>query len=495
MGQPNILWLVGDHWAFKHHVDLYPQLKLETYDKLAAQGVVFDQAYSVCPLCQPVRSSMLTGTYPHRHGVLINDEESGGAFRFAPDQKMISHHLKSAGYRNVYFGKWHCGSEKIARDYGFEGWSLPGYGEPYKSKEYADYLAEQNLPRPNVLIEWDMRNPENVGKTFRLGEVEVNGFGPWVAAGKLDAPLKTHEAEFTAHQACRWLEENARSGQPFFMRVDVWGPHSPYHSAGEFIDRVDRRSLQPYPAFGEQFDNMPGNFAFSTERWDKGERTRDWTWWQTGLARCFEQGMLVDHALGRVVRALDGLDLADDTLVIYTADHGDLIASHGGKMNKDTLMLEETTRVPMVLRWPDRFAAGKVSRALVSNIDPVATALDAAGISSMPEDFDCESMLPLCQDPEAAGREALMCEDHGESAVEYIQRMIRWKHYKYVAHLDDLDELYDLAEDPFELRNVVGDPAYAQVLSDAKHLTLELMEKHEDNSTYAERLKRQLGGR
>jgi len=492
MAQPNILWLVGDHWAFKHHIDLYDQLKLETYEELGLEGVVFDQAYSVCPLCQPARSSMLTGTYPHRHGILLNDEESGGRFRFAPDQKMVTHYLQGAGYRNVYFGKWHCGREKIARDWGFEGWSLPGYGAPYKSKKYADYLDEQGLPRPEVLIEWDVRNPENVGKTFRLGEVEVAGFGPWVAAGKLDAPLETHEAEFTAHLACRWLEENARGSQPFFMRVDVWGPHSPYHSAGEFIDRLNPASLDPYPGFGQHFDGMPGNFAFSTQRWDKGERTRNWTWWQTGLARCFEQVMIVDHALGRVVDTLDSLGLADNTLVVYTADHGDLIAAHGGKMNKDTLMLEETERVPMVLRWPARFAGGKVSRALVSNMDPAATALDAAGCPSLPEDLDCESMLGLCCDPEAPGRDALMCEDHGESAVEYFQRMIRWKHYKYVAHLDDLDELYDLAEDPFELSNLVHEPGYAPVLRQGRDVAKELMEKHEDCSADAERLKRQL---
>ncbi len=492
MPKPNILWLVGDHWAFKHHVDLYPQLRLETYEALGREGVVFDQAYSVCPLCQPARSSMLTGTLPHRHGILLNDEESGGAFRFRPDQKMISHYLAEAGYRNAYFGKLHCGHDKTARDFGFEGWAPRSYGEPYRSPEYARYLAERGLKFPRVTIDWDVRNPENVGKTFQLGEVrEVNGFGPWVAAGRLDGTLETHEAVFTANLACRWLEENARGGSPFFLRVDTWGPHPPYHSAGDFIGRVDPKSLAPYPGFGLNFEGMPGNFQWSTGIWDKGERTRNWTWWQTGLARCFEQAMIVDHALGRVVEALDRLGLGKDTLVIYTADHGDLIASHGGKMNKDTLMLEECERVPMALRWPARFAGGHVTRALVNNIDPAATALDAAGIAR-PADFDCESMLPLCENPEAPGRDALMCEEHGQSKIEYIQRMVRWKHYKYVAHLDDIDELYDLAADPYEHRNLVAEPGCASALREVRDVTLALMARHEDNSPDASRLKQQL---
>ena len=492
MEQPNILWLVGDHFAFKHHVDLYPQLKLRTYERLGREGVVFDQAYSVCPLCQPARSSMITGTYPHRHGILINDEESGGKFRFAPGQRMISHYLADAGYRNAYFGKWHCGHDTLPRDYGYEGWSLPGYGEPYRSKEYADYLSERGLARPEVVIDWDVRNPENVGKSFTLGPPEVHGFGPWVAGGRLTGPIETHEAMFVANLACRWLESTGSRIRPFFLRVDVWGPHPPYHSAGEFVDSVDPESLEPYPGFGKRFDNMPGNFEFSRGRWDKGDRTRSWKWWQTGMARCFEQAAVVDEALGRVVNTLDALGLTDNTLVVYTADHGDLIASHGGLMNKDTLMLEETMRVPMVLRWPSRFRGGRVSKALVSNMDLVATTLDAAGALASPAQLDCETVIPLCEHPAAAAREVLMCEDHGEAAVEYVQRMIRWKQYKFVAHLDDKDELYDLALDPYEHRNVARDPGYATILKEARVLTRAEMDRHGDGSADAEKLKRQL---
>lgn len=201
--------------------------------------------------------------------------------------------------------------------------------------------------------------------------------------------------------------------------------------------------------------------------------------------------MIVDDALGRVVATLDSLGLAENTLVIYVADHGDLIASRGGLMNKDALMVEETMRVPMVLRWPNGFAGGRVSRALVSNMDLARTVLDAVQADA-PAPLDSDSLIPLCRTPDAPGREALMCEEHGEARIEFFQRMIRWKTYKYIAHLDDEDELYDLAQDPCELRNTVHEPEYTMVLNHMRSLLTELMEEHEDRAPDAERLRSRL---
>lgn len=488
MEKPNILWLMGDHFAFKHHVDLYSQLQLKTYNRLAAEGVVFDQAYSVCPLCQPARSSMLTGVFPHRHGILINDEESGKSYSFAPDQKFINHFLEKAGYRNVYFGKWHCGYDKIPADYGFEGWSLPGYGYPYVTERYSKYLEEKGLPHPKVLLEWDIRNPENEGRTFDL-------FGPWVAAGKLTGPLETHESSFVADMVCRWLNDNSADDRPFFMQVNVWGPHHPYHSAGDFIDSVDSESLAEYPGFGESLGKRPGNYEACRKKWECKDRDRSWKKWQKVLGRCYEQVMIVDNALGQVVSTLDKLGMGENTLVIYTADHGDMIASQGGLMNKDAIMLEETMRVPMALRWPKGFEGGKISRALVSNMDLAATVLDAGKANGDFMAADSESLLPLCRNPEAKGREVLVSECHGEARVEFFQRMLRWKNYKYIAHLDDIDELYNLEKDPFELSNAVEDPQYQDILKQARVLLIEEMNKSCDSSPDAEKLKNQLRAR
>ena len=165
MEKPNILWLVADHFAFAHHTSHY---RLATYERLGAEGITFAQAVSVCSQCQPARASMLKGVYPHRHGMLVNDGASGTRHDFEPDQQLFSHHLAKAGYANAYFGKWHCGVKRTAQDYGFEGWSLPGYGSPYRSPEYAGYVEELGLPDPQVQIDWDLGFPDRVGRVYDL---------------------------------------------------------------------------------------------------------------------------------------------------------------------------------------------------------------------------------------------------------------------------------------------------------------------------------------
>ena len=151
--RPNIVWLLADHQAFQHHIRLdAPRPAIPTHDRIAAEGIRFTRADAVCPLCTPARASMLTGVYPHKHGMIMNNGDLGSRVEFDPDAKLFSHFLRRAGYRCGYFGKWHCGNQRGPMDYEFEGWSMPGYGYPYHSEDYAAYLAEKGLPQAEA--EW-----------------------------------------------------------------------------------------------------------------------------------------------------------------------------------------------------------------------------------------------------------------------------------------------------------------------------------------------------
>ncbi len=486
MKRPNIVWLVADHLAFSHHRE---HLNLPTYDRLCAEGVAFEQAYSVCPQCGPARASMLTGQYPHHHGMLVNDGASGVRRDFEPDARLFSHRLAEAGYSNGYFGKWHCGIERTAQDYGFEGFSMPGYGLPYRSETYHHYLEELGLPEPQMQVDWALGDPEQVGKTFTIGP---NGRGPFVSAGHFVTPPETHEAKFVAHLAAEWLRHRADAATPFCLRVDVWGPHHPYHSADPFVDNVNPDSIPEYPSYRQTYEGLPLTYESCRRRWTSEAEPRPWAFWQPALARCYEQVMLVDAAFGDVLDTLDEMGLAEDTLVIMTADHGDLIASHGDLFNKDCLMVEETTRIPMALRWPKGIAAGSTSQALVSNLDLVPTVLAAAGADQ--QNLDGQSLLDLARDPHQPGRDSLMCEHHGGFRLEHFQRMLRWQNYKYVAHLDDYDELYDLSEDPYELNNLVWDPGHGDVLHEVRGHLLNQMRSYQDNARDARRLIAEIEG-
>jgi arylsulfatase A-like enzyme len=195
--------------------------------------------------------------------------------------------------------------------------------------------------------------------------------------------------------------------------------------------------------------------------------------------------------MGRVLNALDRLRLTDNTLVVYTADHGDAICSQGGVFDKDSLMVEETQRVPLALRWPGVLPEGSATDALVTNMDVVPTVLEAAG-AELPDPCDGVSLLPVARDPQSVrGREDLMCQHHGHGTHTF-QRLLRWGPYKYVAHLDDLDELYDLSSDPCELRNRIEDPALADVLDQARARLARWMDRCDDDAPDARKLLEQM---
>jgi len=491
--RPNILWLLTDHHVYAHHRELaggYP--RMPAYERLAREGVHFERAYSVCPLCTPARASMLTGVYPHRHGMVMNNGDCGSRLDFEPEQKLFSHYLREAGYRAGYFGKWHCGDVRTALDYEFEGWTVPGYGCPYVTDEYAEYCRELGIEEAMLDIEWHWTKPELTGPGVSLREPPH----PWArmgSSGVLTTPVESHEAYFVTHLACKWLDEVARSGESFCLRVDVWGPHFPYWVGGEFANTVDPASLPEYPSFRHTLADRPRAHRAYSERSHERCTVSTWEEWRPVLARCYEQAHLVDSCMGRMLDKLDELGLADDTLVIYTADHGDMIGAHGGLFDKGYMMVEETERVPLAVRWPGQVPAGVVSDAFVTNMDPVPTVLEAAG-AEIPAPMDARSLLGLASDPDDANwPDDVMCTSHGHG-VRCFQRLLRWGDYKYVAHLGDLDELYDLGDDPYEMTNRVDDPAMKEVLAEGRERLVRRMDEYEDDEPDSRRLLDEMTG-
>jgi arylsulfatase A-like enzyme len=200
---------------------------------------------------------------------------------------------------------------------------------------------------------------------------------------------------------------------------------------------------------------------------------------------------MVDAAFLSVLVTLDRLGISDNTIVIYTADHGDAIGSHGGVFDKDSVMLEETGRVPMCIRWPAEVPQGLSAEQPVSNMDLVPTVLEAAG-AEMPEPVDGRSLLGLALDPgRPMSEEDLMTTHHGHGSPCF-QRMLRRGKHKYVAHLDDLDELYDLSTDPYEMTNLVAEPRMDAVLQQARDRLLFLMDNYDDDEPDARTLRDQM---
>ncbi|MCC7352850.1 MAG: sulfatase-like hydrolase/transferase [Anaerolineae bacterium] len=457
--KPNIIFIITDHQAFYgHDREGGFEYKWPNFEAFCQQGIRFDRAYSVAPICSPARSSMMTGLYPSAHGMKWNTENraSQNLQDLRPGTLLYSHYLAEAGYRNAYVGKWHCGATRLPIDYGIEGWSLPDYGKIYMSDAYKEYAAKHGLDNARARIEHNLNHPEWDGQTLVLHDPS-----PWRfmnGSGVLEGPPEAHEEFFVAHLAVEKLKELARGSQPWSLVVSFWGPHQPYYPTEPYASMVDPKSIPEYPSFRDNLQGRPLRHLIHREMSHRSAAAwPEWATWQEILARCYGQGLQNDAAIGQVLQALDDTGLADNTLVIWLSDHGDAVASHGGLWDKSATFIEEVARVPLAIRWPRRIAAGQRTEKLVSNMDATATLLDAAGVP-VPPKMHSRSLLPICRDPKAASwPDHLICEHHGHVTMVY-QKMVLFDRYKYVAALFDGDELYDLAADPFEMNNRIDDP-------------------------------------
>lgn len=411
--------------------------------RLAADGTRFDRAYTVLPICSPARASMLTGLFPHAHGLTENDGRFGGRAGLEPGEWLVSQPFADAGYRTAWFGKWHLDNAQDAGAYGFEGWSLPGYGYPYATEAYRAYLERNGLPDPVARVEISGESGTPVGERIALRE---RAEWPDYEAGTylLDGPADVHEAFFVADEAVRWLEGIGDAS--FFLRVDPWGPHPPYCVAQPFdalFAGADFRS----PNCASDIAHRPQHHRDYRDSWL--DLRLDGEGWQRMALRSMQQAALVETAMCRVIDALDRLGLADNTIVVACADHGDAVASNGGTANKGGLMVEETVRIPLVLRGP---GVGRGRRTdPVTNLDIAPTLLALAGLG-IPEATQGCQLLPT-----PPGRSGVLLQHNGLH-VPLAQRAWVEDRWKLVLQEDGFAELYDLSTDPAELSNRAGDP-------------------------------------
>jgi arylsulfatase A-like enzyme len=397
---------------------------------------------------------------------------------FRPGQRLYSHYLTRAGYRNAYVGKWHCGRERLPTDYGIEGWSLTDYGKPYMDAVYRQYASAFGYPDARARIEHSVNRPDWEGRTLTLHDPS-----PWMfmnCTGVMEGPPEVHEEQFVAHLAIQKLRELATTGQPFSLVASFWGPHQPHFPSEPYASLFDPRSIPEYPTFRDDYSgSRPLRSFLQRDLHHPGARRwRDWSTWQEILARCYGQTMQTDAAVGQVLAELDALGIADTTLVLWVADHGDAIASHGGLWDKASTYNEEVARVPMAVRWPADFAGGRRTNALVTNMDVTATMLDAAGVA-VPDALHSRSVLPVCRGDDAALPDEVVAEHNGHGE-EILQRIVLTDRYKYVAALYDTDELYDLTEDPFERRNLADEPEHAATAHDLRRRLIDHMERTGD---------------
>ena len=240
----------------------------------------------------------------------------------------------------------------------------------------------------------------------------------------------------------------------------------------EYSDLYDPASIPVYPSFEDDLSTKPDVYHFEGGKGiSEGYRILQpnpvpWDQWAKTLSRCYGQITLTDEAGGLILDKLEELGLAENTLIIWTADHGDGLACHGGHFDKDAYLAEEVMRIPAGVRFDGQLPAGVISHALVSNVDFAPTILDAAG-TRFGGQVDGRSLLSIFRTGERPWREVLYGETFGHHFKHRGQMMVDRRH-KYVKNKEQMEELYDLYQDPYEMDNLALKPDRQQLLSDMR---------------------------
>lgn len=438
MASPNVLVVMSDQQQGATLDDTSP-CQTPHLDRLAAAGARFTRCYSPSPVCSPARASFMTGLLPHQHG-MVDVEHAVPSYRsdLLPGLTMWSHELADAGYRLGYFGKWH-----VERSYDMERFGFcrsAAYREP--GPAYDAYRSHLGLgPTPEL------------GRTSR--QVSHPGYRDLQLYGVTNEPIESTLEHFTFSAALTFLDEVLAQENPWALMVSTKAPHEPYIVPRELFERYDPALVKLPESFNDELAGRPAIYRRQQSVW--ADLTEDE--FRTTTACYYALCTLVDGQAGRLLARLEEANVLDDTLVIYTSDHGDLMGAHR-LLLKGVPAFEEVYRVPLVMTWPRHIPANTVVDDLVQTHDVAETVARLVGGGLGGHAVD---LLPRLAGG-ASPRECAVAELHGQR-FSYTQRIVWQAHYKYVFNAFAEDELYDLAVDPGEQINLAADPSYASVLT------------------------------
>lgn len=445
--QPNILFLVADE--YRHDclgVAGHPIVKTPNFDRLAREGVRFTQAYVASPVCSPSRATMFTGRYPPAHGVLNN------GMPFNAGEIVLPKFLHDRGYTTAIYGKSHLQFSDGTFD--FAEITAGGDGAAYQAFLRASGQMIKGSAN-TAAVEGTLVSPEKT--PLRIGTSVL--------------PEDTFPEAWEASHAVDFLRAQRGRDKPWFLFVSMLKPHSEFVIPAPF-DKMYAAKDMLLPKTFKPGMALPSDFAAGGESEGEGaakKKKREKVDGPGSPARLFINDAdilrevtahyygavsLVDKHMGRILAALDELGMRDNTIVVFTADHGNMLGERN-RMFKG-VMYESSARVPFLLRAPGRVPGGKVNTAVVDNTTIMPTLLDLAGLP-MPPAVQGKSLAPLLRSAGPAP----------DAAYSYLSdKMVRQGDWKLIVPLtrsrSGKPELYNVARDPDEQTNLYGKPEAAE---------------------------------
>ena len=465
MKKPNILYIMTDQQRLSA-LGCYGKTVCQTphLDKLAEQGVLFENAYTVCPVCTPARATILTGRYPHIHGMCCNTHNIGCSVHELTDKpELLSRQLEKLDYQIGYTGKWHLGGSmrdgyktfmeegkpSLPSDVGFTGMDAPGHGDGgHGTRAYQEYLTRNGY-------RMELKNKIQTGLIGRHGILEGDE--------------KSTVAYFLAEHSIELMDQFSEEDRPFFITHNFWGPHEPYYVPQKYYDLYKDVSNPPWPNYDWEPEDL---FAPCRVKKNPGGQT-PWPIWEEAIRHYYALTTLIDEQVGRMLAHLEAKDLLKDTLIFFTSDHGETLGSHGGLTDKGFHHFEETHHVPLLMKLPESSTdlapthQGSRVETVVSSIDFYPTILEFAGKNLADDDtpeLDGRSLLPLIKGERSSHPNEAFTEFYGVNQLMTTMFTLRKDHLKYGWNCSSRDELYDLEKDPYEMSNLINHPEYQNSL-------------------------------
>ena len=424
MSQPNLIYVFADQLCYQS-LGYAGDSKARTpnIDRLATDSMNFVNCVSGSPMCAPYRASLFTGKYSSSTGMVINE------LRINPDQRCFGHVLHDGGYDTYYIGKWHLWANQLGNHdapensftprgphrLGFDGyWAAYGFHHTYWDQYYHEEGSER---------------------------VTIEGYEP---DGQTDLAIEK-------------LREAAGNAEPFALFLSLGTPHDPWDRGNvpaEFLALFDDVAFE-LPA-NYLPDNDPYADAWARLNDDERGELREW------MRVYYAMTANLDWNIGRLVDAVECLGLFENTILVFTSDHGEMFGAQGRRAKN--IFYDEAVRVPFLIRWPGVIARGSVSDACMNTPDIMPTLLSALGlpVPDAAEGFDFSPLLrgEAIDEPKAAFMQGMGATAIFEDGHEW--RALRSKRYTYAVYLVDGRELlFDILNDPYQMRNVADEQEYA----------------------------------